>query len=111
MMNHNGNGKSIHRCKVYTPIEEAPLEIEDLSPCELLKLEAAVRILTDCLLSLPQLITNNTGVDGLGGNIYNLDDGRDDSNSGVGRDSQDDLDADYTTEPTSAQRIAFSAHE
>jgi hypothetical protein len=111
IMNHNGNGKNSYKRLVYTPVEEAPLEIENLSPCELLMLEAAVRVLTDYLLSLPQSITNDAGVDGLGENRYNLDNGRDDSNSGVGQNSQDDLDADHKTEPTSAQRIAFSAHE
>ena len=82
-MNHNGNGKNGRRCMVYAPIEE-------LSPGELLRLEAAVRILTDYLLSLPPSIVHEAGVDGLDGNRYNLDNGRDDSNSGVGQNSQDD---------------------
>ena len=112
-MNHNGNSKNSHRCKVYTPIEMAPLEIEELSPYELLRLKAAVRILTDYLLSLPPSIVDNADVDGLDGNRYNLGSngyGRDDS-SGVGQNRQDDLDSDYETEPTSVQRIALSAHE
>jgi len=72
-MNHNGNSKNSHRCKVYTPIEMAPLEIEELSPYELLRLKAAVRILTDYLLSLPPSIVGNADVDDLGGNRYNLE--------------------------------------
>jgi hypothetical protein len=114
-MNHNGSDMNSHGHKVHIPIEEAPLEIEELSPCELLRLKAAVRILTDYLLSLPSSIVHDAGVDYLDGNRYNLDcngNGKDDnSSSGVGQNRQDDLDSGHKTDPTSVQRIAFSAHE
>jgi hypothetical protein len=44
----------------------------ELSPCELLRLEAAVRILTNYLLSLPPAIVDGSEIDDLGGNGYNL---------------------------------------
>jgi len=72
-MNHNGRDVNSHRYKVYIPIEETPLEIEELSPSDLLRLEAAVKILADYLLSLPPSIVDNADVDGLDGNRYNLD--------------------------------------
>jgi hypothetical protein len=72
-MNHNGSDTNSHRYVVYTPIEGASIEIEELSPGELLRLIAAIRILTNYLLSLPPSIVDSTDVDGLDGNIYNLD--------------------------------------
>lgn len=72
-MNHGGSDTNSHRYVTYTPIEEAPLEIEQLSPSDFLRLEAAVKILTDYLLSLPPSIVDNANVDGLDRNRYNLD--------------------------------------
>jgi hypothetical protein len=72
-MNHSDIDTNSHRYVVYTPIEEPPLEIEQLSPGDLLRLEAAVKILADYLLSLPLSILDSTDVDGLDGNRYNLD--------------------------------------
>ncbi len=72
-MNHSGSDTNSHRYMIYTPIEEAPLEIEELSPSDFLRPEAAVKILADYLLSLPPSIVDNANVDGLDGNRYNLD--------------------------------------
>jgi hypothetical protein len=72
-MNHNGSNTNSHSYVVYTPIEETPLEIEQLSPSDFLRLQAAVKILADYLLSLPPSILGSTNVDGLDGNRYNLD--------------------------------------
>ena len=72
-MNHSGSDKNSRRFMIYTPIEEAPLEIEELSPSDFLRLEAAVKILADYLLSLPPSIVDNAHVGGLDGNRYNLD--------------------------------------
>ncbi len=72
-MNHNGSDTNSHRYVAYTPIEEAPLEIEHLSPSDFLRLEAAVKILADYLLSLPPSIVDNANVDGLSRNRYNPD--------------------------------------
>jgi len=106
-MNHSGSDANSRRCMIYTPIEEAPLEIEELSPSDFLRPEATVKILADYPLSLPPSIVDNANVDGLDGNRYNLD-----SNSGgVEQNRRDDVDSDYEIEPTSVQRIAFSAHE
>jgi hypothetical protein len=58
---------------VYTPIEEVPLEIGELSPGDFLRLESAVKILVDYPLSLLPSIVDSTDVDGLDGNRYNLD--------------------------------------
>jgi hypothetical protein len=52
--------------------EETCLDIEELSPCEILRPGAAVRILTDYLLSLLSCIVENSDADGLDGNRYNL---------------------------------------
>jgi hypothetical protein len=72
-MNHSDSVANSHRYMVYIPIEEASLEIEELSPSDLLRLEAAVKILADYLLSLPPSIGDNAAMDGLDGNRYNLD--------------------------------------